>query len=417
MSNAVKNVVYSSVQELIDEASRCVACGQCVPLCPTYRKTLDENESPRGRIALMQAVLQDRIPLNQRFVEHIDLCLTCRACEKACPSNVQVGQLVNGMRSVMAPALSVTRWQRLRRRVALKTLTRPTIMSLIGYLAKFYQTIPRRLTRNSWLLKKLGIAELEAKLPQVKRPKTWKTIYPAVGIAQGEVSLFLGCVARLLDADTLDACIFVLNRLGYTVHIPGNQTCCGAVHLHAGETEWAMALAERNLDAFAKQPTVLYSASGCGAMLSEYRQTGSSILKFEEISHFLTYAAGWDKVTIQPLTATVAVHDPCTLRNVINGADSIYKLLARIPGLIIKPLPGNEQCCGAAGIYYLTQTKMADALLDDKLAAATASAVRYIATSNIGCALHLDYGLKRDELDIEVVHPITLLARQMGYQA
>jgi glycolate oxidase iron-sulfur subunit len=134
-----------------------------------------------------------------------------------------------------------------------------------------------------------------------------------------------------------------------------------------------------------------------------------------DISEFLVEAGGWEEAGITPLAEKVAVHEPCLMRNVLHCQGKPYDLLRRIPGATVVPLAGNDQCCGAAGTYFLTQPDMAASLLADKIEAVKASGARILATSNIGCAMHLAAGLKAAGIEIEVVHPITLLARQMGF--
>jgi glycolate oxidase iron-sulfur subunit len=401
-----------SVPDLAAEAARCVSCGLCLPHCPTYRKTLSEADSPRGRIALMQGVLERRIPANQRFLAHIDLCLACRACENVCPNRVEYGRLIDGVRGVVESSRQRSVLQRLGRRVLMDGVaTRPSMLRLAGGALRAWQAL---VGRAGWLMR-FGLVRIAAQLPPLRSQPVWKAVYPAVGKVRGEVGLFLGCVARVTDVETLTASIFVLNRLGYTVHVPPIQGCCGAMHASLGEPEKVRVFEEQNLRAFAgvNVEAVISTATGCGTALKNYPQDFAG--RVRDISEFLGEAGGWEGVGIAPLAEKVAVHEPCLMRNVLHCQGKPYDLLRRIPGASIVPLAGNDQCCGAAGTYFLTQPAMAASLLADKIEAVKASGVRIMVTSNIGCAMHLAVGLKAAGIEVEVVHPITLLARQMGF--
>ncbi len=397
---------------LADEAARCVSCGLCLPHCPTYRKTLSEADSPRGRIALMQGMLERRIPANERFQAHIDLCLACRACENVCPNNVEYGRLINGVRGIVEKSRQRSVLQRMGRRMLVDGVaTKPAVLRLAGGALRTWQAMAGK---AGWMMR-LGLVRVATRLPQLRPQPVWKAVYPAIGKVRGEVGLFLGCVARVADVETLSASIFVLNRLGYTVHVPPRQGCCGAMHVGLGEPEKASAFEERNLRAFAglNAEAVISTASGCGAALKNYPQDFAG--RVRDISEFLAEAGGWEEAGIAPLAEKVAVHEPCLMRNVLHCQDKPYDLLRRIPGASIAPLAGNDQCCGAAGTYFLTQPEMAASLLADKIEAVKASGAQILATSNIGCAMHLAVGLNATGIEIEVVHPITLLARQMGF--
>jgi glycolate oxidase iron-sulfur subunit len=227
-------------------------------------------------------------------------------------------------------------------------------------------------------------------------------------------------VAQLADGETLSATIFVLNRLGYTVHVPPAQTCCGALHRHGGEPGLADTLALRNIAAFEGVSVVIATASGCGAALAEYPlDTGLEAQGFShrvtDVSTFLGREEHWSGVEVAPLAATIVVHDPCTLRNVLRAAPAVYALLKRIPEAVVEPLAGNDQCCGAAGAYHLQQPQMAALLQDDKIEAIKRSGARILATPNVGCALWLAQGLRARGVELQVSHPVTILARQMGY--
>lgn len=400
---------------LRQEAARCVACGLCLPHCPTYRKTLDEADSPRGRIFLMAALLEHKLPLSPQLAGHLDLCLACRACENACPSKVRYGELIDGVRAAIEPGRQRPIRQQVMRRALFRTLASPSLLRGAGSLLKIYQRSGLQgLARKSRLLEILGLSRAEARLPLLSTPPR-SGLHPAHGTARGTVGLFLGCVARLSDAETLHASVFVLNRLGYAVQVVPRQTCCGALHEHGGAQETAQRLAQENRAAFAglDLQAIVHTASGCGATLAEYTPPLASPLM--DISAFLATAQGWEQAALAPLANSIAVHEPCLSRNVLHDQDAPYALLRRIPGAMVTALAGNDQCCGAAGIYALTQPAMAGKLLHDKIDAIKASGARIIATSNPGCAMHLADGLREEEWKVEVLHPVTVLARQMGY--
>lgn len=378
---------------LIAETGRCVACGLCLPHCPTYRKTQSEADSPRGRILMTQAIVQGVLPLNERYAEHIDLCLTCRACENACPNQVNYGKIADEARVLIRQERGTS----LAMRLATRVIANPVLMGLGARLLRVANA--------------LGMRGIIKSLPAVSRQYRWKTIYPAPA-AHGEVCLFLGCVTNALDAETLASSIFVLNCLGYTVHIPPAQACCGGLHRQIGDSAGAASLEQRNLDAFTRcdNMPILAVASGCGARLLEYLPE-----RAKDINAFLVQAVGWENVSIQPLHAKIAVQEPCTLRNVLNAKGAQQALLQRIPEADIVALPGNAQCCGGAGSYVLTQPEMANRLRDDKISAYQTLEADLMVTSNIGCALHLGQSLNQAGHPAGIMHPVTLLAQQMGF--
>jgi glycolate oxidase iron-sulfur subunit len=386
-----------SIESLVVEADRCVACGLCLPHCPTYRKTGSEADSPRGRIQLMRAVAQGILPNNARFKEHIDLCLSCRSCESACPNSVNYGALVDTSRALHIQKQSM--WL---------TIAKPFIR--------------HRFLRQSaawllWLLQQCKLTHLARPLfpatkllPKLEQPTVWKTFYPATSNKKTAVSLFLGCATSTFDSQTLKASIYVLNKLGVDVHIPNQQTCCGSIARQMGDAQEAQELVTQNQSSFDEQIPIITVASGCGAGLNDYLPGH----KIQDISAFLL-ACDWTEVQIKTLNERIYVQDPCTLRNVQKSHQAVYNLLKKIPGADIQPLAGNGQCCGGAGAYMLTQNTMAGSLRDDKLNAIASHNVSILATSNIGCGLHIANGLREQNANVAVLHPIQIIAKQMGF--
>jgi glycolate oxidase iron-sulfur subunit len=389
-----------NTQQIISEADRCVACGLCLPHCPTYHKTGSEADSPRGRIQLMSAVAREILPANARFKQHIDLCLSCRSCESACPNGVNYGALIDTARA------KVAKKPNLAGKAINHFIQSPIQMRLAAQMLRFIQ--------KAGLLNVVGklipvLKKPITLLPAIPKPQTWCETYPTTEYKQGEVSLFLGCVSNAFDTDTLRASVFVLNRLGFEVHIPKKQTCCGSLARQQGNSEAATQLIDQNKNAFDAKLTTLTIASGCGAGLQDY-----SGLNIQDICAFLV-KRDWSHIALQPLASEILVHDPCTLRNVQKSHASVYDVLKKIPHASISSLSGNSQCCGGAGAYMLTQADMATQLLNDKINAIQKTNAKLLATSNVGCALHIAAGLRAKSISVEVLHPVIIIAKQMGY--
>ncbi|HEY0721751.1 MAG TPA: (Fe-S)-binding protein [Gammaproteobacteria bacterium] len=407
------------VASILAGADRCVMCGLCLPHCPTFSLTRHEAESPRGRIMLMQALAAGKMEADAPLLRHLDNCLACRSCERMCPSLVEYGRLIDQTRTLLQE--QGKRQQPIVVRRLLDAIEEPDQLRQKAKALRLYQQSGVQwLARSSGLLKGLKLAGLEQQLPEVPPIEEFAPHYPATGARRGAVALFTGCLGSILDQAALRASIRLLNRLGYEVHIPPAQQCCGGLHHHQGELASAKRLALANIAAFAtdQYEAILFTASGCGAQLADYGvligQDGEALAnKVCDIDSFLAGVEWPAHLVAAPLAATVAVHDPCTLHNVLRQSEAPYRLLARIPQLQVVALEGNRSCCGAAGIYHLTHAPTAAALRAPKLTAAAANGAAYLASANFGCALHIAAGLREQGQAIEVLHPVVLLDRQL----
>lgn len=385
----------------------------CLPHCPTYRRTGNEAESPRGRIALAQALARGQLPVDDGLAAHLNHCLGCRACESMCPSEVRYGLILGHARRLLAEQ----RAQPLAGRAAMGLLSRPAFLRAAVRLgASPLSRLATPLSPTAARLIALAKARPQHRLGPLEsagRPR------------RGRVGLFLGCTGEAVDREALAATEYVLAVLGFDVERPSAQACCGAIHHAQGDRAGFERLAHDNLAAFDLQrlDAVISVASGCTAMLSEYSawlkapEAAAFSTKVTEITGFLAGLDWADAPAAAPLPATAAVHIPCTQANVLRRPEVASVVLERIPALKVVTLPDNRTCCGAAGLHMLQEPATAEALRDAKLDALVASDARYLVTTNVGCALHLAAGARERGLTVEVVHPVTLLARQLARAA
>lgn len=398
------------------EADRCVKCGLCLPHCPTYRQLNDEGDSPRGRIALIQGLIQQKLDPSDKLLGHLDRCLMCRACESMCPSGVKYGTLIEQTREALfSKQLTLKPAGRAAAMMEQFVTNAPHRRGLNRLLRLYQNSGLGWLVRHSGLLRPFGVQRLENVVPKLGAPLPTEEYHPAIGIHRGDIGLFVGCMGDSLDTSTTLAAIQLLTHLGYGVHLPQAQNCCGALHRHRGDNEQAEKLATENSKAFEELviDALVYCASGCGSTLQDLEKIGQNDAPIVEIGQFLTEVEWPETVELRPCGKKIAIHLPCSLNHVLCHGDAPAKLLSKIPGIEIVALPDNRDCCGAAGDYMLRHPEIADDLRDQKLRHLDEIQPDILVSSNVGCAMHIAAGLRDVGLKIEVIHPVSLLARQL----
>jgi glycolate oxidase iron-sulfur subunit len=407
--------------------STCIHCGLCLDKCPTYRALGTEMDSPRGRIYLIKAVNEERLTMTPRFIEHMYLCLDCRACETACPSHVEFGDLMERARGQIERHVPRPWKERFLRRLVFQELfpyswrMQQLFSALRWYQRLGLQTLVRRLHLLDFLPARFK--QMEAMLPTLPARPFTRSV-PEVVSGQPPVTrrvgFFAGCVMNLLYAEVHHASRRVLQANGCEIWTPGRQVCCGALHMHAGEREQARRLARRNIAVFERQPVdaIVNNAAGCGAQLKTYGELLAEDPVFaERAQRFSARVRDIAEFLAQeplrgPLGAVpkrVAYDDPCHLLHAQGIQQQPRTLLQQIPDLRLVPLTDADFCCGAAGIYNLTQPELSQRILARKMEHIQAAQPEVIATGNPGCIMQLRTGVQQARLDIPVVHPIELL--------
>ena len=422
--------VIPGLQPVYEDYARCVHCGLCLNHCPTYRLWHLEADSPRGRIHQMIRVEQGDAPVNASFVEHIDKCLDCRACETACPSGVEYGKLVEFARARIERDYQRPFFSRLARTFAYrKLLPYPGRIAFLARLLRFYQRSGlQSVARRSGLLRSLGLAEREALLPKIDDQFFFRQLgksFPAVGARRARVAFFAGCVAQVTFSGLNQATIRVLTANGCEVIIPRRQVCCGALAAHAGAREAARDLARHNLKAFAAEEfdAIVTNAAGCGSTLKEYSQLFTSdepefqaARQFEsrvrDVTEFLASLGMVAPLTPNP--ARVTYQDSCHLLHGQKVREAPRTLLRAIPELDLVELPYSDICCGSAGVYNITQTEASLELLAEKMNHAASTHASIIVTANPGCLLQMRAGAELHNTGQQVLHVMELLDRSLA---
>jgi glycolate oxidase iron-sulfur subunit len=398
---------------------RCIRCGLCLSVCPTYQLTLLEEESPRGRIAMARAVTEGFLPLTPDFVRHEESCLLCEACTAICPAGVRMEELGVAVRATLAEqAPPKGRRARLAQRLGFWLLADVGRLRRLLTLLRLYQRSgAQALVRRSGLLRLLGMADAEAYLPRLDAPflvphgQTWEPRGPE----RGRVALFAGCVMATAFAATDRATARVLAANGMRVEATAGQGCCGALHAHGGDRAAAQALARQNVAAFEAggYDAVVVNAAGCGAMLKEYghllqddpawaERAAAFAGRVRDLTEYL--AAIGPVPPAGRVEATVTYQDPCHLAHAQRVRRQPRALLGQIPGLRLVEMAESDLCCGSAGVYNLTHAATAEQLQDRKLDNVAATGAPVVVTANPGCLLQLQAGAARRGLAVQVRH-------------
>jgi glycolate oxidase iron-sulfur subunit len=412
------------------DLDRCIHCGLCLNACPTYRVLGVEMDSPRGRVYQMVQVSSGATDINPDYVEHLDLCLACRACESACPSGVQYGRLIEAARAEIEQHVEKPWHVRLVRKVAFDYLlpSRFGLRAAAAMLWVYQRSGLQSLVRQTGMLKgRLG--ELEALSPPAEFPtffRQYGRVFPAEGERRYKVAVLGGCIANVSFARLNEATVRVLQKNGCEVHVPAAQTCCGALHVHAGLRDEARELARRNIDALlgGGYDAIITNAAGCGSTLKEYdellehdEEYAGRASEFralvKDVTEFLA-SVELNRTAMRPLPYRVTYQDSCHLAHGQKIRNAPRQLLRAVPGLTLREMPNADICCGSAGIYNVVQNEMAMEILERKMAAVNLVDPDVIATANPGCMIQLRAGAKLHGRGQRVAHVIELLDEAYG---
>ena len=414
-----------------DELYKCVHCGFCLQACPTYLQTGLETESPRGRLALMKAVNEDRIAVDETVTRHWDLCIQCRACEAACPSGVPYGSLIESVMFKVQDQRKNSILKKLSYEILLKRLIpRKRLLNFLGLLTVLYVSFGlQKVVRYSKILFMMPelLRSLDDQIPKIygKSFKANNQVYVSQDEQSKDLYFLSGCIMPIFQGDQMRSAVSVLNRNGFDVIVPSNQVCCGAINSHAGDLETASNLAKKNIDAFGlnEEIPIVTMSAGCGARLKGYHELLRDDLEYSERS--LDFVARIKDVHellgsikgVEPLSdlkLKVTYQDSCHLANVQGIKQEPRDLIKGIGGVEFVELPNSGICCGAGGTYMITEQQMSGLVLKSKIKDIKSTGATVVATANPGCFMQLENGIRQEGLDVEVKYITDLL--EEGYR-
>ncbi len=385
----------AALQPLMD---KCVHCGFCLPTCPSYLVLGQEMDSPRGRVYLMKAAVEDRVAFGPPLVQHMDTCLGCLACETACPSGVRYAPLIEETRATI---------ERQARRTFADWLFRQLLFTVLPYPARL-RLLSLPLAAAGFIKRRPGLLALlpprlralTSLAPDASSGRDLPERSLATVPTRRRVGLLTGCVQRVFFSEVNEATVRVLNAEGCDVLAPETQGCCGALSLHGGQGEDARAFARQTIETFERLgvDTIVVNAAGCGSTMKEYGEllkedpgwAGRAKAFSAMVRDVTEVLAGLEPVAPRhAMNLRVAYHDACHLAHGQGVRREPRALLAGIPGTTVVPIAEGEICCGSAGIFNLVQPEMAATLGRRKADQIDATGADLVVTSNPGCILQI----------------------------
>ncbi len=405
------------IEEIDRIVRRCVHCGLCTAVCPTYVLLGDERDSPRGRIYMMKDMFERGVPASPEVHHHVDRCLSCLSCMTTCPGGVDYMHLVDHARAHIENTGQRSLKQRLMRKLLAQLVPYPDRFRAVLRLAPL--GLPLR-----GLMRRLGLKELVAMLDLAPSRSLRSPKYSGPGTAitkaerKGRVIMLAGCAQQVLRPEINDATIRLLARRGVDVEVAPGAGCCGALVHHMGREADAVEFAKRNVDAWWKVMSrdridaLIINASGCGTMVKDYGHLLARVEGYAErarkiadmtrdVTEFLSeYDLGPPK---RWSSLRVAYHSACSLQHGQRVTEEPKQLL-RDAGFTVVDVPEGHICCGSAGTYNVLQPDLARQLRDRKVGHIESLRPDLVAAGNIGCITQLANGM-----DIPIVHTIELL--------
>ncbi len=412
-----------------DVYSQCIHCGLCLPVCPTYELTKMERSSPRGRIRLIKAVAENKLSISKVFVDEMNFCLDCQACQSACPAGVKYGSLLEASRAETEkynkPLVRILKKLVLKYILASNKMLRIAAKFLYLYQASGLKKLFVKLGILKLVSKKLAdIHELSPGISSKFSDEIINEIELAEGKEKTKLAFHVGCIMNVMFADVNCDTVNLLKKINCTIYTPAKQVCCGSLQAHNGDIETAIKLAEKNILTFDKYDYefLISNSAGCGAFMKEYKNLfwqNSNLYKMAEkfskkVLDLSEFVINNKVVRFEDNSGKIVTyHDACHLVHSQKIFEQPRELIKSTKGCKFIEMPHASDCCGSAGIYNILNYTDSMKVLEKKIDNLKIVNPDLIITGNPGCIAQLNFGIKNKSLNYEVIHLATYLLQKI----
>ena len=403
-------------------AAQCMKCGFCMSTCPVYQVDHMESHVARGRNILIRMAEETSVPDQADYGTCLDTCLLCGRCQAVCPAGVPSPQLNVQAREKSVSAQGVSFWQQLLHRGILKH--RPLMAQLIRMAALIpglthsegrpmrHMADATAIFTGNLHVPRIASRFLSKRIPQPVSP-------PGRRPAKGRIAFFPGCGFEFFFSEAGFASAQILAEAGFEVIYPDKMTCCGMAVFNAGDTETARSMARKNIDILASYDHIVTPCATCGTTLKEYgrwfendpamrykaRKVSEKVSDFSQFlvsEHFRT-----ERKTDAPVKVTY--HDPCHLKWHQGVSDFPRHLLRNMDGVEFVEMENADACCGLGGTFGIKHRDISMSIQEKKMQSIEKTGADIVATACPGCMIQLMDGVRRYDMDVEVVHVAQLL--------
>ncbi|ACV61876.1 protein of unknown function DUF224 cysteine-rich region domain protein [Desulfofarcimen acetoxidans DSM 771] len=403
------------LKDIQSQFQKCVRCGLCRSVCPIFKEDRRETAAPRGKVFLAQMLAEGEITPDSKAAQNLSMCLMCESCSSECPSGIEVHKIVSLARSMVNennPSLT----NKANKLIFKDLWSKPSLMNLSFNLIKTGQALGLLdFGTKSGLLPKSG--RLLGELPGKPARQALPEIVPPTTRQKARTGYFLGCATNYLYPQVAFSTVKILSHLGCEVVIPRELTCCGLPQLANGEPAAGHNLARQNLQIFKRAgvEAVVCDCASCSATLAE--NWGQALPVYDAVKYIIQELkldlSDKKQINNQPIKI-VTYHDPCHLAKAQRIRQQPRQLLQMLPGVEYREMPGADNCCGGAGTFVVKNYDLSMRILDRKIASIKETGADIVATCCPTCTMQLKHGLDKHGLQIEVKHPLELLAETLG---
>lgn len=415
---------YDLLPEIKRALQKCMKCGNCQAVCPLYQEKRTEAAVARGKLQLIQAVLDGQLSVSKGFQEKIDLCMLCGACMANCPNGVKVYDIILAARAEVARDIGVPAVKNM----AFHALRKPGLFDFGMKTGRHFQflALKKHPDKNAASLR-FPIGLDRKRIFPFLAPKTLREELPEVNSVPNpkmRVAYFTGCTTNYIYTDIGKAVVNVLNKNGIEVVIPAKQHCCGTPVYTSGEIETAREMAKSNIDILLdlKVDAVITSCATCGGALKhdyyelladshEYSKKAQQLSeKVYDISQFLVDLIDFRKVKMGTVKCKTTYHDPCHLNRFMGVTKQPREIIRSIPGVEFAEMEHHDRCCGGAGSFSLTHYEDSMAVFRQKAEDVKTTGADLVLTGCPSCRMQLEDGLNHYDLNKKVMHTVQLLS-------